>query len=289
MNDTRDDTAAEVTDEDIVETGTAQAEPERTGTAQASAADAARAKKEKKKAKRAAELEAARRDAVEEARADWERAEPGREGPKASVGSRVREHLNPRRHPVICGIVVVCIAALVATTVLAVAFTRQSGDLDSMRQLDQDKATAQNVAGKYAVGAATFKADDLPAWSAALKKGTAPELNSRFDTAVQTLTPLIQEVQWSQTAELIAATTVDVRADRQFVVQVFVSTAMTSTQNPDGLNTVTPYTVTLDRDEDWQITDVAGIGGVAQDGSTGQGTPNLTPNGGQPAAPKPAP
>ncbi|MGO3325088.1 hypothetical protein [Gordonia sp. (in: high G+C Gram-positive bacteria)] len=79
---------------------------------------------------------------------------------------------------------------------------------------------------------------------------------------MQTLTPLIQEVQWSQTAKLIAATTVDVRADRQFVVQVFVSTAMTSTQNPDGLNTVTPYTVTLDRDESWQITDVAGIVGV---------------------------
>ena len=32
---------------------------------------------------------------------------------------------------------------------------------------------------------------------------------------------------------------------------------MISTQNPTGLNTITPYTITLDRDENWLITDVA--------------------------------
>ncbi|WP_186290563.1 proline-rich domain-containing protein [Gordonia zhaorongruii] len=275
MNDTRDDVAGDRADEDRIVTD-ADAEKR---------AAAARLKKQQKKEKKATQLEAARQDAVAQARAEWEREEAERADRKPSTGSQIREYLDPRRHPVVCGLAFVCVAALIAMTVLAVLFTNRSDDLASMQQLDRDKAAAEKVAGEYAVGAATFKSDDLPAWSAALKKGTADELNSRFDTAVQTLTPLIQEVQWSQTAELISANTVDVRADRQFVVQVFVSTAMKSTQNPDGLNTVTPYTVTLDRDANWRITDVAGIGGVAQDGSAGQGMPDLTPNDG-PAAPQ---
>ncbi|MGV9826389.1 serine/threonine protein kinase [Gordonia sp. NPDC003429] len=216
---------------------------------------------------------------------------------KRSVAGELREYLNPRRHPVITAMSALCVAALIAVAVLASLLVTRSDDLTAARTLAQDKATAETVAGKYAVGAATFDYKDLKPWSASLKKGTAPELNSRFDVAVSTLTPLIQEVQWSQTAKLIAAKTVDIRSDRQFVVQVFVSTHMTSTQNPKGLNTVTPYTITLDRDDNWLITDVAGIAGAAQDGSAGDGTPDLAPQdstggggdgGGQtPAAPAP--
>ncbi|MCH5644969.1 serine/threonine protein kinase [Gordonia sp. ABSL49_1] len=197
---------------------------------------------------------------------------------KPSVREQLSENLNPRRHPVIVGMTVLCLAALVAAAVFGVLAYRSSKDLTAAENLTADKQSAERVAGDYAVGAATFDFKDLAPWSAALKKGTAPELASRFDVAVKTLTPLIQQVQWSQTAKLIAAKTIDVRADRQFVVQVFVSTHMTSTQNPNGLNTVTPYTITLDRDDNWLITDVAGIAGVAQDGSNGAGTPNLAPN-----------
>ena len=199
---------------------------------------------------------------------------------KPSARAQVVEYLNPRRHPAVTVLSAVCVAALIAVAVLATLLAQRSTDLTAERRLTADKQTAETVAGNYAVGAATFDFNDLKPWSAALKKGTAAELNSRFDVAVNTLTPLIQEVQWVQTAKLIAAKTVDIRADRQFVVQVFVSTHMTSTQNPKGLNTVTPYTITLDRDSNWLITDVAGIAGAAQDGSSGNGTPNLTPNDG---------
>lgn len=205
---------------------------------------------------------------------------------KPSARAQVVEYLHPRRHPVVTALSVVCVAALIAVAVLAALFAQRSADLTAERGLAADKQTAETVAGNYAVGAATFDFNDLKPWSAALKKGTAAELNSRFDVAVNTLTPLIQEVQWVQTAKLIAAKTVDIRADRQFVVQVFVSTHMTSTQNPKGLNTVTPYTITLDRDSNWLITDVAGIAGAAQDGSSGNGTPNLTPGDGANGAPQ---
>ncbi|MGW4479509.1 serine/threonine protein kinase [Rhodococcus triatomae] len=213
---------------------------------------------------------------------------------KQSAGARLREYSNPRRHPVVVGLAALCAVALVVAGVLAVLLDRRSDELAAAQQATRDAHTAEDVAGSYAVGAAQFEFGDLDPWAAALKEGTAPELTSRFDVAVQTLTPLIQEVQWSQTAKLIAATTVDIRSDDEYVVQVFVSTHMTSTQNPEGMNTVTPYTITLDRGDDWLITDVAGIAGTAQDGSVGAGGPGALPTdpsspGVAPAAPAPAP
>ena len=165
------------------------------------------------------------------------------------------------------------------------AFYSRNSQLHDLRTLDADKQAAETVAGDYAVRAATFNYNDLKPWSEALKKGTAQPLHARFDVAVKTLTPLLQEVQWTQTATLVAAKTVDIRADRQFVVQVFVSTRMISTQNPTGLNTITPYTITLDRGENWLITDVAGIGGVPQDGTS---VPGVGGTSGRPTPP-PAP
>ncbi|MFD1815401.1 serine/threonine protein kinase [Rhodococcus gannanensis] len=214
---------------------------------------------------------------------------------KLTAGARFTEYSNPRKHPVVVALAAVCAVALVVAGVLAVLLDRRSDELAAAQQAARDAQTAEDVAGSYAVGAAQFEFGNLDPWSAALKDGTAPELTSRFDVAVQTLTPLIQEVQWSQTAKLIAATTVDVRDDSEFVVQVFVSTHMTSTQNPEGINTVTPYTITLDRDDDWLITDVAGIAGTAQDGSIGTGSPDAlpadpsSPGADAPAAPAPAP
>ncbi|MBE7159774.1 MAG: serine/threonine protein kinase [Williamsia herbipolensis] len=216
-------------------------------------------------------------------------AAPATDAEKAPRSRRLREFTNPRRHPVVTGLAALCVAAVVATAVLATLYARSSSDLDSARTLAADKQTAETDAGKYAVGAATFDFTNLDTWTASLKRGTAPELSSRFDVAAKTLTPLLQEVQWKQTASLIAAKTIDIRDGRQFVVQVFVSTRMTSTQNPTGLNTVTPYTVTLDRDDNWTITDVAGIDGTPQDRSTGSGVPNLGAGGTAPSsAPSPA-
>ena len=244
-------------------TTTNDVEPENDGTG---ATDTTNPPAEKAAAEKAsAEKAAAAKTPVEEPAAE-----------KPSARAQLTEYLSVRRHPVVAAVSMLCVAALVAVAVLAYLLVQRSDDLVAERQLTADKQTAETVAGRYAVGAATFDFNNLQPWSAALKNGTAPELNSRFDVAVNTLTPLIQEVQWVQTAKLIAAKTVDIRADRQFIVQVFVSTHMTSTQNPKGLNTVTPYTITLDRDSNWLITDVAGIAGAAQDGSSGSGTPNLT-------------
>ena len=240
--------------------GTDHSGTDHSGTDHSDSAEVAAERKQAKKAKRKAAEQVRIDEAVAEAERRWR-------DEHRTEGESVTAYLNPRRHPVVAALAAVFLAALIATAVLGVLLARSSSELSALRTLNADKETAESIAGAYAVGAATFTHTDLGPWSAALKKGTADELNSRFDVAVETLTPLIQEVQWVQTAELIAATTIDVRADRLFVVQVFVATQMTSTQNPGGLNTVTPYTITLDRDANWIITDVAGIGGVAQDGS----------------------
>ncbi|WP_233425398.1 hypothetical protein [Gordonia otitidis] len=108
---------------------------------------------------------------------------------KPSARAQVVEYLNPRRHPAVTVLSAVCVAALIAVAVLATLLAQRSTDLTAERRLTADKQTAETVAGNYAVGAATFDFNDLKPWSAALKKGTAAELNSRFDVAVNTLTP----------------------------------------------------------------------------------------------------
>jgi Mce-associated membrane protein len=248
-----------------------------TAAADAAAREAKRLKKEKKRQQRAVE------ERIDQARKDAEAQTEARVRAELGAPDRWTAYLDPRKHRVIAALALVCALALVATAVLAALFVSRNSQLDDLRTLDADKQAAETVAGDYAVRAATFNYNDLKPWSDALKKGTAQPLHARFDVAVKTLTPLLQEVQWTQTATLVAAKTVDIRADRQFVVQVFVSTRMTSTQNPTGLNTITPYTITLDRDENWLITDVAGIGGVPQDGTT---VPGL---GGTKGAPAPTP
>ncbi|NNH70879.1 serine/threonine protein kinase [Nocardia uniformis] len=206
-------------------------------------------------------------------------SETTRAGSEAGVGNRLRA-LSAGRP-----VAVVAILALVAVTItFAVLWRDASGRADGLEQQHADEATAERIAGQYAVGAASFDHRNLKPWVAALKSGTDTALTSRFDSAVETLTPLIREVQWVQTSKLIAATTLKHEGDT-YVVQVFVSTSMTSTQNQEPVNTVTPYTLTVSGPPNWTITDVAGIAGTPQDGSTGTGQPDLTPPGEAPNPP----
>lgn len=205
---------------------------------------------------------------------------PATETPRAGPGAGLANRI--RTLPAGRVAVTVTILALVAVTIaFAVWWRDSSGRVDELEQQRTDEATAERVAGQYAVGAASFDHRNLEPWVAALKSGTDPALSSRFDSAVETLTPLIREVQWVQTSKLIAATTVKHEGDT-YVVQVFVSTSMTSTQNQEAVNTVTPYTLTLSGPPNWTITDVAGIAGIPQDGSTGSGQPDLVPSGAAP-------
>ena len=155
--------------------------------------------------------------------------------------------------------------AVIASVALGGMWTHRGSELQADRQDREDRHTAETIGGEYAVGAAQFDFRGLEPWAQALKNGTADSLDARFDIAVKTLSPLLKQIQWVQTAKLLAAKTTDVRDGRHFVVQVFVSTHMTSTQSPEGMTTVTPYTVTLDRGDDWRITDVAGIAGAGED------------------------
>jgi hypothetical protein len=71
----------------------------------------------------------------------------------------------------------------------------------------------------------------------------------------QILVPL----QWASTATPLAA---KVRSDSGpvYVVDCFVSVMTKTSQGPDPLQSTATYSITLDRSQNWQITDVGGIG-----------------------------
>lgn len=157
------------------------------------------------------------------------------------------------------------------------------GELSSLRSSQADDAKAESIAGRYAVGASTFNFQNLDPWLSSLKTGVSDQLKPKFDSAVNVLKPLLQQLQWISTSKLLAAD-VSRRDGGMFNVQVFVSMQSKSLQFPDGMNSTASYSVTLDKASGWTITDVGGIGAglpgaINSDGSgsdTGTPAPSMS-------------
>ncbi len=74
----------------------------------------------------------------------------------------------------------------------------------------------------------------------------------------QILVPL----EWNSTAQPLVA---KVRSDTNgiYVIDTFVSVLTKTTQAPDNLQSTATYSITIDSNDNWQISDVGGIGAVA--------------------------
>jgi len=133
--------------------------------------------------------------------------------------------------------------------------------LDAIASASANDARAEKISLEYAVSAATMDFNDLQAWKVKLVAGTAPELNDKLTKAAVSMEQILKPLQWVSTAKPLVA---KVRSDAAgvYVVDCFVSVQTKTVQAPDPLQSTATYSLTIDSDHDWQITDVGGIGSV---------------------------
>lgn len=156
----------------------------------------------------------------------------------------------------------VVIAALVGcVVVLGWLYVGAQHNLDAQQNRSRDSVRAENVALDYAVNAAQINSQDLNPWKAKLVAGTGPELSAKLTKAGQEMEQILVPLQWNSTATPLAA---KVRSETGgvYTVDCFVSVLTKTVQGPEPLQSTATYSVTIDSNHDWQITDVGGIGSV---------------------------
>lgn len=164
----------------------------------------------------------------------------------------------------------ILLALIAATVTFAWLWMDRGAQIDDANKAQAAQAKAEQVALDYATGAADMNFQDPDGWRARLTKGTTPELATRLQKASSSMEQLIKPLQWSSTADPIAAKTESVK-DGVYQVAAFVNVFTKNAQAPDGIESTATYKLTVDSNNGWVITDISGIGS------------NL--NGGQPVQP----
>jgi len=133
--------------------------------------------------------------------------------------------------------------------------------LDDQARQASNSRRAEQVALDYAVSAAVMDFKDLATWKTDLVKGTTPELKDKLTKAATSMEQILVPLEWNSTARPLVA---KVRSDTNgtYVVDAFVSVLTKTVQAPDGLQSTATYSVTIDSNHDWLISDVGGIGDV---------------------------
>ncbi|MBJ8342133.1 hypothetical protein JGU71_24905 [Antrihabitans sp. YC3-6] len=134
-------------------------------------------------------------------------------------------------------------------------------DLRNRDAKSSDDQHAEQVATDYAIGASNIDYKDADAWLLRLKAGTTPELANKFDATGPKLQELLIPLQWTSSAAPIEAAIAS-ETGGIYVVNVFLNVTSTSAQTPSGAQTTVTYNVTVDRNNDWKITDVGGMDGA---------------------------
>lgn len=152
------------------------------------------------------------------------------------------------------------IAALVAATaVLGWMYVDARNQLRAQATQSANDARAEKIALDYAVNAATMDYKDLQAWKVKLTAGTSPELSKKLSEAGTSMEQVLVPLQWSSSAQPLVA---KVRSTNGgiYVVDSFVSVQTKTVQAPEALQSTATYSTTIDSNNNWQITDVGGIG-----------------------------
>ncbi|OXR45152.1 hypothetical protein B7C42_03109 [Nocardia cerradoensis] len=153
---------------------------------------------------------------------------------------------------------VIMVALVASVGVLGWQLHAKSGDISAMRGAEADRAHAERIALDYAVAAAQMDFKDLPGWQARLTKGTTPELTNKLKQAANSMDQIISPLQWTSTSTPIVAK-VRSESDGKFAVDCFVSVMTKNTQAPQGIQSTATYRLTLDKNQNWVISDVGGI------------------------------
>ncbi len=133
--------------------------------------------------------------------------------------------------------------------------------LDVQARRADNNAHSEKLALEYAVNAATMNYQDIGTWKTKLVAGTTPELTDKLTKAADSMQQILVPLQWTSSAKPLAAK-VRSSAEGIYVVDCFVSVQTKTVQAPDPLQSTATYSLTLDGTNNWQITDVGGIGAV---------------------------
>ncbi|MEU0870645.1 MULTISPECIES: hypothetical protein [Nocardia] len=183
-----------------------------------------------------------------DARQATEAAEQTRNGPERTVSVGLRS-------VVVGALVALLVVVMAATILLWLTARNQLRERDAIAAAEKQ---AEKVASEYAVGASNIDYQNFDDWVRNLKSNTSPALANKFELTAPQLKEIVLPLKWTSNATPIAAAVKSEDAG-VYVVNVFLSVTSTSAQTPEGAQTTVTYTVTLDKNADWKVTDVGGI------------------------------
>jgi Mce-associated membrane protein len=160
-------------------------------------------------------------------------------------------------------LVSILILVLVAgVAVMTWLYFGERGKVEAQQSQVANYHHAEQIALDYAVNAATMNFQDLNTWKGKLVNGTTPPLNDKLTKAATSMQQILVPLEWNSTAQPLVA---KVRSDTNgiYVIDTFVSVLTKTTQAPDSLQSTATYSITIDGNNGWQISDVGGIGAVA--------------------------
>lgn len=153
---------------------------------------------------------------------------------------------------------VAAVAAIVAVVGVCFGLT-QRADFKDAQTATASREAAEHVALDYAVGAADMDFKDLASWRERLTKGASDDLAGRLTQASNSMEQIVVPLQWTSTAEPIAAKVDHVEGDTYFV-DCFVNVNTKNAQAPEGIYSTATYRLAMDGSDDWRITEISGIG-----------------------------
>lgn len=189
-----------------------------------------------------------------------EDAEPGAVAEQQkSTKSNVRGRVSVSVRALLIGVLIA--ALLAGGGVMTWLYLGEKAKLDRQARQAADNSHAERIAQDYAVDAAKINAKDLDPWKKNLVKGTSPELKAKLSSAATSMEQILVPLQWDSTAVPLVA---KVRSNTNgiYVVDTFVGVETKTMQAPEGLQSTATYSITLDSNHGWQITEVGGIGAV---------------------------
>ncbi|MGC5024557.1 MULTISPECIES: hypothetical protein [unclassified Tsukamurella] len=167
--------------------------------------------------------------------------------------------------PLMLALSAVVVLLAVAATAFGFLWQSAASDRDDARDqlaavtaTQETDARAEDIAKKYAIGAATIDYQNLAAWRTALTAGTTDELANQLREASTQFEQVVVPLQWQSTATPLG-TIVASTKDGLITVNVFVNMITKSTQRPEGIPSTATYTLTIDTKQDWKISDVRGM------------------------------
>jgi hypothetical protein len=202
-----------------------------------------------------ADSDAAKKSEVPDTSADTDADDSATRDERRKSSEKVRRVSVSIRSLALGTVIVGLIAGLGVMTWLYMG--AKSGLNDQTRRIDASRH-AEEVALSYAVNAAIMSYKDLGPWKQNIVKGTTPELNEKLTKAANAMEQIVLPLQWTSTAKPLAATTRS-HDNGVYVVDAFVSVMTKTVQAADELQSTATYSVTVDSNNAWRITDVGGI------------------------------